>query len=98
MPVSAAKGSQLDVLLNEVRKHLPNDELLYAEDEITDKSERFCVEYIREAVPPDLAMRLPYAAAVEVEEFELDGALRRRSAAIVVDRQARTRHRHRQGR
>lgn len=31
---------------------------------------------------------LPYAATVEVEKFEVDGALRRISAAIVVDRQA----------
>ena len=89
VPVSAAKGSQLDVLLNEVRKHLPNDELLYAEDEITDKSERFLAsEYIREKLFRLIGDELPYAATVEVEKFELDGALRRISAAIVVDRQA----------
>ena len=89
VPVSAAKGSQLDVLLDEVRKHLPNDELLYAEDEITDKSERFLAsEYIREKLFRLIGDELPYAATVEVEKFELDGALRRISAAIVVDRQA----------
>ena len=89
VPVSAAKGSQLDVLLDEVRKHLPNDELLYAEDEITDKSERFLAsEYIREKLFRLIGGELPYAATVEVEKFELDGALRRISAAIVVDRQA----------
>ena len=89
VPVSAAKGSQLDVLLDEVRKPLPNDELLYAEDEITDKSERFLAsEYIREKLFRLIGDELPYAATVEVEKFELDGALRRISAAIVVDRQA----------
>ncbi len=89
VPVSAAKGSQLDVLLDEVRKHLPNDELLYAEDEITDKSERFLAsEYIREKLFRLIGDELPYAATVEVEKFELDGALRRICAAIVVDRQA----------
>jgi len=89
VPVSAAKGSQLDALLSEVRKHLPNDELLYAEDEITDKSERFLAsEYIREKLFRLIGDELPYAATVEVEKFELDGALRRISAAIVVDRQA----------
>ena len=89
VPVSAAKGSQLDVLLDEVRKHLPNDVLLYAEDEITDKSERFLAsEYIREKLFRLIGDELPYAATVEVEKFELDGALRRISAAIVVDRQA----------
>lgn len=89
VPVSAAKGSQLDALLAEVRKHLPNEELLFSEDEITDKSERFLAsEYIREKLFRLIGDELPYAATVEVEKFELDGALRRISAAIVVDRQA----------
>ncbi|MEO8411663.1 MAG: GTPase Era, partial [Propionivibrio sp.] len=89
VPVSAAKGRQLDDLLAEVRKHLPNDELLFGEDEITDKSERFLAgEYIREKLFRLIGDELPYAATVEIEKFEIDGALRRISAAIVVDRQA----------
>ncbi len=89
VPVSAAKGSQLDDLLAETRKHLPNDELLFGEDEITDKSEKFIAsEYIREKLFRLIGDELPYAATVEVEKFEIDGALRRISAAIVVDRQA----------
>lgn len=89
VPVSAAKGSQLDELLTETRKHLPNDELLFGEDEITDRSEKFiAAEYIREKLFRLIGDELPYAATVEVEKFEQDGALRRISAAIVVDRQA----------
>ncbi len=89
VPVSAAKGSQLDQLLAEIRKHLPHDELLFGEDEITDKSEKFIAsEYIREKLFRLIGDELPYAATVEIEKFELDGALRRISAAIVVDRQA----------
>ncbi|TXG88421.1 MAG: GTPase Era, partial [Rhodocyclaceae bacterium] len=49
VPVSATNGRQLDELLGEVRKHLPHEELLFAEDEMTDKSSRFiAAEYIRE--------------------------------------------------
>ncbi len=89
VPVSAAKGSQLEDLLAETRKHLPNDELLFGEEEITDKSEKFiAAEYIREKLFRLIGDELPYAATVEVEKFEVDGALRRVSAAIVVDRQA----------
>jgi GTP-binding protein Era len=89
VPISAAKGSQLDELLAETRKHLPNDELLFGEDEITDKSEKFIAsEYIREKLFRLIGDELPYAATVEIEKFELDGPLRRISAAIVVDRQA----------
>ncbi len=89
VPISAAKGSQLEDLLAETRKHLPNDELLFGADEITDKSEKFiAAEYIREKLFRLIGDELPYAATVEVEKFEIDGALRRISAAIVVDRQA----------
>ncbi|MFZ2855190.1 MAG: GTPase Era [Rhodocyclaceae bacterium] len=87
VPVSAAKGKQLDDLLRETRKYLPHDELLFGEDEITDKSEKFlAAEYIREKLFRLIGDELPYAATVEIEKFELDGALRRIHAAIVVDR------------
>ena len=89
VPISAAKGSQLDDLLAETRKLLPHNELLFGEDEITDKSEKFlAAEYIREKLFRLIGDELPYGATVEVEKFELDGAMRRISAAIVVDRQA----------
>lgn len=87
IPVSAAKGKQLDDLLRETRKHLPHSELLFGEDEITDKSEKFlAAEYIREKLFRLIGDELPYAATVEIEKFEMDGALRRIHAAIVVDR------------
>jgi GTP-binding protein Era len=89
VPVSAAKGSQLEDLLAETRKYLPHNELLFGEDEITDKSEKFlAAEFIREKLFRLIGDELPYGATVEVEKFEIDGALRRISAAIVVDRQA----------
>ena len=87
VPISAAKGRQLDDLLAETRKHLPHEELLYAEDELTDKSEKFlAAEYIREKLFRLLGDELPYATTVEVEKFEQEEGLRRIFAAIVVDR------------
>lgn len=87
VPVSAAKGRQLEDLLAETRKHLPHEELLYAEDELTDKSEKFlAAEYIREKLFRLLGDELPYATTVEVERFEQEEGLRRIFAAIVVDR------------
>lgn len=88
VPVSATRGAQLDELLAETRKHLPNNEFLFGEDEITDRSERFlAAEYIREKLFRLIGDELPYAATVEVEKFVVDGELRRISAAIVVDRE-----------
>lgn len=87
VPVSATKGRQTDQLLAEARKYLPHRELLFAEDELTDKSERFLAsEYIREKLFRLLGDELPYATTVEIEKFELEGDLRRIFAAVVVDR------------
>ena len=88
VPVSATRGDQLEVLLAEARKHLPNEGLLFAEDDLTDRSERFlAAEYIREKVFRLIGDELPYAVAVEIERFVVDGGLRRISAAILVDRE-----------
>jgi GTP-binding protein Era len=87
VPVSAAKGKQTDELLAEARKHLPNDGLLFDEDELTDKSERFlAAEYVREKLFRLLGDELPYSTTVEIEKFEVEGKLRRIFAAVVVDR------------
>ena len=80
--------NKTDDLLNEAKKHLPNDGLMFPEDDLTDKSERFLAsEYIREKVFRLLGDELPYATAVEIERFETEGDLRRIFAAIVVDRE-----------
>lgn len=87
VPISAAKGLQLDDLLAEIAKYLPHNELLFGEGEITDKSERFIAsEYIREKLFRLIGDELPYAATVAIEKFELEGTLRRVSAVIIVDR------------
>jgi GTP-binding protein Era len=87
IPVSAAKGRQTGDILAEARKHLPNDGLMFPEDELTDKSERFlAAEYIREKLFRLLGDELPYAVTVEIEKFEVEGEVRRIYAAIVVDR------------
>lgn len=89
VPISAATGLQNEDLLTEARKHLPNTEILFGEDELTDRSERFlAAEYVREKLFRLLGDELPYACTVEIERFEVEGALRRISACVVVDREA----------
>jgi GTP-binding protein Era len=87
LPVSATLGKQIDDLLESARKFLPHTQLLFPEDEITDKNERFlAAEYIREKLFRLLGDELPYAATVEIEQFVQEGKLRRIHAAIVVDK------------
>jgi GTP-binding protein Era len=87
VPVSASKGTQLKALLYEIRKRLPVQEPHFGPDEITDRPERFlAAELVRERIFRLLGDELPYATAVVVEKFELDGDLRRIAATIYVDR------------
>ena len=87
VPVSAVRRVQLEALLAETRKYLPNRDYLFAEDELTDRSERFlAAEFIREKIFRLTGDELPYGVAVEVERFVVDGRLRRIHAAIIVDR------------
>ena len=87
VPISASKGKQTDDLLKAARDYLPHEELLFPEDELTDKNERFLAsEYIREKLFRLLGDELPYAITVEIEKFEVEGKLRRVYAAVVVDK------------
>lgn len=89
IPVSAASGKQVDIVLSETLRHLPHRGLLFPEDELTDRNERFLAsEFVREKAFRLLGDELPYSLAVEIEKFEHEGNLRRVFAAILVDRQA----------
>ncbi|MBV8680555.1 MAG: GTPase Era [Aquitalea sp.] len=86
--VSAKHGQRLSELLDKVRPHLPESMPLYPEDMVTDKSERFLsAEIVREKLFRYLGEELPYEMNVEVEMFEMDGALRRIHIAILVDKE-----------
>ena len=87
VPVSAEKGTQVKALVGEVARLLPEGEPAYGPDEITDRSERFlAAELVRERLFRLLGDELPYTAAVVVDEFKEEGALRRIHATIYVDR------------
>ena len=89
VPVSAEKGTQVKPLLDEIRRRLPDQPAIYEEDEITDRPERFlAAELVRERIFRLLGDELPYSIAVDIENFELEGNLRRIAAVIYVDRQS----------
>jgi GTP-binding protein Era len=87
VPVSAAKGTQLDELVSATAQVLPESPPLYGADDITTLSERFlAAEIVREKLFRQLGEELPYAAAVEVEQFEEKPALRRIGIRVLVDK------------
>jgi GTP-binding protein Era len=68
--VSADRGEGLDLLLERVRRHLPEGEFQYDPDDVSTQQLRFfVVEYLREAAFELLGDELPYAFHAEVEEF-----------------------------
>jgi GTPase len=72
-----------------VMTHLPEQPALYAEDEITDKSQRFLAgELVREQLMRQLGAELPYATTVEIESFVVDGSMLRIGAVIFVERES----------
>ena len=87
-PISALKRKGLEALVNDVLKLVPEQPALYAEDEITDKSQRFLAgELVREQLMRLLGAELPYATTVEVEQFAVDGKILRIGAVIWVERE-----------
>lgn len=89
VPVSAAKGTQVATLIDEMVKTLPAGPPLYPPGSLTDLSERFIAgEMIREKVFRLTGEEVPYAAAVTIDEFkeEKQGRLVRISATIHVER------------
>jgi len=71
IPVSILKNINMDVALESIKKLLPESPPFYPEDTITDKTERFLVqEILREKVFNLYGEEIPYACAVEIEEFK----------------------------
>jgi len=88
VPVSAARGAQIEELLAVVGRLLPEGPVLFDADEITTVSERvLAAELLREKLFNLLGDELPYSTAVEIEHFGLEGGLRRISAVILVEKE-----------
>jgi len=89
VPISAKNGRQVEDLLREAAKHLPEAPPAYEADTFTDRSERFlAAEAIREKTFRLLGDELPYQSTVVIEQYEELPDLRRIFAAIVVERDA----------
>lgn len=87
VPISALNGKAVDVLETQINNYLPADTHFYDEDQITDRSERFLVaELVREKVMRQLGHEIPYAVAVEIEQFKVMRGIVHINALILVER------------
>lgn len=88
IPISALKGDAVGELLENIKKHLPEGEPLYSEDELTDQPLRLLVaEMVREQILGRTGEEIPYVTAVVTEKFEeANPNLTRIFCAIYVER------------
>jgi GTP-binding protein Era len=86
--LSALNKPQVEELLNVIVEMLPEGEPFFAEDEMTDLSERFFVgELVREQIYYLFEDEIPYQATVLVTEFKQKTSLIKISASIIVQRE-----------
>lgn len=70
-PISALYNDGVDDLKKGIIENLPEGKPFYAQDQITERPERFFVaEIIREAIFSHYGEEIPYSTAVEIEEFK----------------------------
>ncbi len=87
IPASIKLKDNQRVILDEIREFLPKQPFIFDADEITDKNERFlAAEIIREKIFRLTGDELPYVIAVEIDDFQTTGNLRRVFASILVDK------------
>jgi GTP-binding protein Era len=92
VPLSALREQNLDELDAEVLKLLPAGDFFFPEDQVTDRTERFlAAEIVREKITRQLGDELPYATAVEIEEFAEDRGVLHISALVLVERRGQKR-------
>ncbi len=87
IPISALKRTNLDQLESLIMTLLPTSDLIYPEDQITDRPERFlAAEIIREKLTRRLGDELPYALTVEIERYEELPSITKIYAIIWIER------------
>src|ERR1700738_2333385 len=71
VPISALKGDQIEQLLAEMTRHLPEGEPLFSAGGLTDQSMRaLASEIVREKILETTGEEIPYVTAVVTERFE----------------------------
>ena len=88
VPISALKNINLDRLEETIMGLLPEGGLIFPEDQVTDRTERFfAAEIIREKLIRSLGQEVPHAIAVQVESYKEEEKLTRIHAIIWVERE-----------
>jgi GTP-binding protein Era len=87
VPMSGKNPEDVKRLLDLLKNYLPLGEPQYDPETLTDRTERFlAAEILREKVFRYTGEELPYASSVIIDQFKMDGRMRRIAATILVNR------------
>jgi GTP-binding protein Era len=88
IPISAYKGTQMDVLLKAIMDHLPLGPAWYPPEQVTDQTDEAQIrEFIREPILHAAHAEVPHAVAVIIDHVEDKGDIRHIHASIIVERE-----------
>jgi GTP-binding protein Era len=89
IPISALKGENIELLLQEIFKNLPEGPMYYPPDQISDQQQRtIAAELIREKAILLTEEELPYSTAVVIDRFEEGDKVCRIFASVFVERES----------
>jgi GTP-binding protein Era len=87
IPISAMKHDNVDLLINCIKKELPESEKIYSEEDLTNVTTRFIMaEFVREKVLELTRDEIPHTVTCYVENYEEDDEVVHIQVLIVVDR------------
>ncbi|AJY76329.1 GTPase Era [Paenibacillus beijingensis] len=88
VPISALQGSNVETLLQQITRYLPEGPQYYPADQITDHPEQFvCAEMIREKILQLTREEVPHSIAVAIEDMRVqDNGVVYIGAVIYVER------------
>lgn len=70
IPISARTGEGVDVLLETIKKYIPEGPKYFPDDTLTDQPERqICSEFIREKLMRNLSDEIPYGTSVMIDKM-----------------------------
>ncbi|SDT36720.1 GTP-binding protein Era [Paenibacillaceae bacterium GAS479] len=88
IPISALQGNNIDTLLNQLDRYLPEGPQYYPADQVTDHPEQFvCAEMIREKILQKTREEIPHSIAVTIEDMKVqENGVVHIGAVIYVER------------
>ena len=87
IPISALKDDNIKLLIDCIKKYLPESDAIYSEEELTNVTTRFIIsEFVREKILELTRDEVPHTVTCYVENYEEDEKTVHIQVLIVVDR------------